>query len=533
MLKVDVINDEDLRNAVNNFISALLPHEYYEPELFTETLDTIFKYVKLSEFQLEYRLLLEALYNLNKLKISLVSYVPMLTKETFLSLLEVSISDAIVRPELGVVEWLKYEGLNSNLSIQLAREEACQRLCERALDLYSECYDLGVAGSNVMNFEPELRAAFIANVCKGCLNTQADIVRQGVRIGRKTFSGYDDWRIFTTGMISDLNHRLEEAKSENRTVLNCIENSSKLLGSLNEFFVPIARYGIPPFDDYTPILRHRMVVVVGKENIGKTKFAIDQSVNIMLEGGKVVFMCGETQQAKVYADILINYIWKKYQIVVRAEHLAVPSECPGDVQKAIGMAIDEVVSSGALVLSDAFDYGSVYEQLQALYEETQFDAVVIDHSCALVGTAGDGSLKAKVDALSHAAKQFKKNYPVCVMITSHPSTTAKDSDSRGRTTTDSATKGSQDLSTDADEVFYIRDTETLRKQGLVMIENTKRRDAGRVDYYVIMRKNFAVSAFIYDESEQASCSNVSAERAASIAMLEEVYSGGDNDEYSL
>ena len=529
MLKIDVIHDEDLQDAVNNFISALLPHEFYEPSLFTEILNAIFKYVRLEEFQLEYRLLLEALYNLNKLKVSLVNYVPMLTRDIFYSLLETSIDDAIVRPGLGVTEWLKFEGLDSNLSIQMAKENACQKLCERALELYDKCHDLGIASESVMNYEPELREAFIANVCKSSINTQADITRHDVKVGRKRYRGYSDWRVFTTNMIADLNRRLDDAESEHRTVINCIENSDKLLGSLSEFFVPIAKYGIPQLDDYTPILRHRLVVVVGKENIGKTKFAVDQAVNVILEGGKVVYMCGETQQAKVYADILINYIWKKYSIIVRAEHLVAPSECPEDVRKAIGMSIDFVVSEGALILSDAFDYSTVFQQMQSIYEDTQFDMVVIDHSCALIGNVGDGSLKAKVDALSDAVRDFRKKYPVCVMVTSHPSTTAKESDSRGKVTSDSATKGSQNLSTDADEVLYLRDNETLRKQGLIMLENTKRRDAGRVNEYVILRKNFAVSAFIYDENEQAITDDKCLERSASLELLNSVYSGDEDD----
>ena len=193
------------------------------------------------------------------------------------------------------------------------------------------------------------------------------------------------------------------------------------------------------------------------------------------------------------------------------------------------MSIDFVVSEGALILSDAFDYSTVFQQMQSIYEDTQFDMVVIDHSCALIGNVGDGSLKAKVDALSDAVRDFRKKYPVCVMVTSHPSTTAKESDSRGKVTSDSATKGSQNLSTDADEVLYLRDNETLRKQGLIMLENTKRRDAGRVNEYVILRKNFAVSAFIYDENEQAITDDKCLERSASLELLNSVYSGDEDD----
>ena len=197
------------------------------------------------------------------------------------------------------------------------------------------------------------------------------------------------------------------------------------------------------------------------------------------------------------------------------------------------MAKDFVVNNGSLILCDAFNYATVYNELVALYDNTHFDFIAIDHSCALVGSAGNGSMHDNVVALSTAVKNFRKIYPVCVMVTSHPSTTAKNSDSNGRETTDSATKGAQDLSTDADEVLYLRDNETLRKQGLVMIENLKRRDAARATDYIILRTHLAVSAFIYDEEEQASDNALGIKREAGIAMLEEMYNGGDTDNYNI
>ena len=533
LLKID-FTDEGLRGALNNFISALLPHEYYEPELFMEILATIFKYVKLKEFQLEYRLLLEALYNLGKIKVSMATYSPLLTRDIFLAILDASVQDAVVNPELGVDEWLKYEGFDTDLSVARVREDTCQRLCTRALELYDTCYDLGVNSTGVMNYEPELREAFISNVSRNSLNVQASIIRHEVRIGRKIYHGYADWRQYTTRMVAELNTRLDEALSENRTIVNCVENSERLLSTLPEFFIPISEYGIPPIDESTPILRHRMVVIVGKENIGKSKFAVDQAVNILLSGHKVAYMCGETQQGKIYADILINYIWKKFGLVVRPEHLVTPEECPTDVRKAIGMAKDTVVTEGNVILCDAFSYDTVFEQLQSLYDETQFDAVIIDHSCALVGTTGDGSLKSKIDALSSACVKFKKNYPVCVMVTSHPSTSAKNTDARGRETNDSSAKGSQNLSTDADEVFFLRDNMTLQKQGLLMIENCKRRDASRLTDYVVFRKNFAVSALISDESFQNSTNKIAMEQNEALSLAMETYNSGENPEdYSL
>lgn len=80
--------------------------------------------------------------------------------------------------------------------------------------------------------------------------------------------------------------------------------------------------------------------------------------------------------------------------------------------------------------------------------------VVIDHSCALSGSVGDGSVKSNIDRLASDTREFRKKYPVCVLVTSHPSQLAKDDLVRDRASTGSPTKGSQNLSTDADEVFF-------------------------------------------------------------------------------
>lgn len=55
--------------------------------------------------------------------------------------------------------------------------------------------------------------------------------------------------------------------------VDSVDKASTLLNSLKDRFIPIAKYGIPEIDgegefEGTPILRHRLVVVVGNENIG-------------------------------------------------------------------------------------------------------------------------------------------------------------------------------------------------------------------------------------------------------------------------
>ena len=531
MLKIDILQDEELQEAVKIFISSLLPHENYDSTYFIRNLEVIFKYIKLEEFQMEYRLLLSALSNLKRLCVSFQDYKPQLTLETFESLLEVSIGEAVMDHSLGVTEWLAYEGLESNLENEMVKDTACQKLFQRCEDLYNDCFEMAISSTDVLDREPELRAAFLATIGQQSVNTQVSIIRSGTRIGRKKLNGFDDWLQYTSQMATEIKRRLDDSDGDNRISVDSVENSTKLLSQLNEYCVPIAKWGIDPLDDYTPILKHRLVVVVANENIGKTKFCVDKATNVLLEGKSVAYMCGESSPAKVYSDILINYIWKKYDIGVTADYLVDPSECPDEVQKAIGMSIDELITEGRLTLCESFSYDTVYSELVDLYNQRAFDCLVIDHSCALSGTVGTGSMKDKVDSLAINLRIFKKAYPVCILVASHPSVTAKDALTRGKAITQSPTKDSQTLSNEADEVFILRDNETLQKQELLILQNYKRRDAARVLDDIYLRKRFEVSALIYDESQQAldSVMNLSRQQAIADLMADSDESGYDLD----
>lgn len=522
MLSIDIVNDGDLQEAVNPFISSLLPHENYNVDYFSRNLEIVFHYIQLNEFKLEYRLIFSALEKLNRLKTSISTFRPKLSRESFLSLLSNSIYDVVLDPTIGIVEFLQYEGNNSNLKIEAVKENAQQILVNRSLELYDLCYEMGENSETVMNKEPALQAAFLEHVSTHSVNVQHEILRNEVWIGRKKLCGYNDWINYTATITSEIRERLSRADEDRIVAIDSMEGSLQLLQDLVTLNQPFSTWGIEPLDNFTPILRHRLVVVVGRENIGKTKFAVDKAVNVLIDGGRVEFMCGESHKAQVFGDIMINYVFKKYNIIIRHEHVAAPEECPEDIRKIICMTIDEVASSRNLILRDAFDYATCYDELVTDYEKYHFDMCVIDHSCALIGAAGDGSVKSNIDKLASDCRIFRRKYPVCILVTSHPSTIAKESLSRDRPIDGSPTKGSQNLSVDADEVFVLRDNPTLDKQNLIVLENFKRRNAGRAED-VILQKRFDVNAFIYDPARQAADVSLELEKEEALRQYEEQF----------
>lgn len=526
MIKLQILQDEELQNALKVFVSSLLPHSGYDPGFFSQNLNSVLRYIHIDEMQMEYNVVFSAFVNLNKIKMSLPDFEPSLTRESFDSLLQVSLPETILRQDVEIQEWLRFENLADDLKVQTTRELASQKLYYRCMELYDECYSMAVKSSEAINHEAELKAAFLGHVSVQSLDAQAKILQHELRVGRNTYRGSQAWLEYSQKVTSEINERLLEVQNSSKVVLDNIGVSSELLRSLSNLYEPIADWGIPELDDATPILQHRLVVVVGAENIGKTKFAVDKAVNVIRAGGKVAYMCGESIKAQVYADILINYIWKEYDVILQPKHLTDMDLCTTEVQKIIGMAIDRITSTGALTLRDAYNYHTVYQEMEEDYQISKFDMLVIDHSLALVGGGGD-KIRENIDTLAIACREFKKAHPVCVLVTSHPSVSGKDDIRRGKKVTTSSTKGSQTLSGEADEVFTLRDNETLQKQQLLLLDVSKRRGPAQIDP-IVLKKKFEVSAVVYDAEYQAPEAAAELEQEEALRLLNQ-----DLDDYSL
>lgn len=522
MISLSILKDEDLQGVVKKFLSALLPHEKFSQKHFNQVLQVLLKYVKLEEFEMEYALLIHALNDLGKIGLAYEEFQVMLDKKTFLDLVEVSVYDSVLNPEVRMTEWLDYMGMDSNLQNERVRESACQTLYQRCQELYDECFEMQIPTTEVLRYEPELAKVFKQMALVQALNAEAEILNNHLRVGRKIYKGVDDCLEYQELVSAEIRNRLIAADSRSTITIDSIENSHQVLNLSRVDTEAIAPWEIPPLDDYTPILKHRLVVVVGNENVGKTQFAIDKAVNVLLGGKRVVYMCGESTPSVIYCRIIINYIWKKYHVITRRMDVLYPQDCPADIAKIINMSIIEIASSGLLSLVESFSYSTLGGELKALYDSNHFDMVVIDHSCALKGTAGDGSLYSKVSSLAADVLEFKKNYPVCVLVTSHPSTHGKEALERGKNVDHSTTKGSNDLSANADEVLFLEANATLKKQQLIKVWNSKRRDAAVITEPIILQTIFEVSGFVYDESHLTVDSEMTIDQQEALASLESV-----------
>lgn len=522
MLRVDILKDEILQENVEKFISALLPQENYDPACFSANLALLQKYIRLDEFSMEYYVLIKALCELDKIVTVSQNYMPKLDRNTFEEIISASLADSIASPTIRVSEWLEHEGLRSDLQIPAVRLDACQKLYARCMELYDRCFDLAELSTNVPNNMPALKSAFIGHIATETINAQVKIINGSLRVGRKVYTGFEDWLTFVTDTGAELTARvsdIEEGEDEVVT-LDTVQKAQVLMQSMGRTFESLGSYDIPELDDYTPMLRHRLAVVVGMENIGKTKFGVDKATTILLNGHKVVYMCGETQAGDLLAQILVTYVYKKFGLCVRPEYIYDSSECREDVQKAIKVATAEVIESGLLTLVGSLSYVNLYNQLIALYKETEFDALFIDHSYAL---RDKDKLDNPIESMAYSLRMFKRKFPVYILVLSHPSSSAKPLLATGRAVTISPTRGSAVLGEEADETFILRENDAQRKAGVLSLEVYKRRRAAKPEP-IVLRKRFSVNTFEYDKSLQADSDNlISTSAQAIIDSIEQSY----------
>lgn len=526
MVYIEMIDEDGIQEPLNRLISGLLPTDNYDSSYFVTILTNLNKFIKLEEFSGEYYVLMSIFLQLQRLTINTAEYKPVVTKDAVESVVQANIYNLIRNEHVRMYDLLSINGYETNLDIEINVEPAARLLFKKTLELYDKCFALEQNSAEALSYLPSLKEAMVNNVASQSLQIQTRILSSEFKFGRKMYAGAIGWLSFNEMMVAELRTRLEEENENGVVYLDSPDKALGLLESLNEMFIPLAKYGLPPMDNGTPMLRHRLVIICANENVGKTTFATDNVGQLLVEGRKVVFMCGETAKPLSLAKILANYIYKKYGVYITDQAIAHKDTLEVEKRQLIIKATLDVVESGLLTLVDSFSYDNFYKELVSIYNEHEFDAVFIDHSMALTGK---GDQYTNIGNLAVQARRFKKDYPCFVEILSHLSVIAKDAISRGKKVENSPTKGNSTLSAEADEIFILLNNEQLDKEGMLGIMNYKRRNAPKVLDDMIVKKKFNVSSFEWDDAFQSNATGLDIEAETAMKNINEFYDEDDNE----
>lgn len=495
--------DEQLCDNLNHVFSGLLPHSQYNPDTFSRLYPALLSALATKDVRgLHYVFytVFDKYFSLQK-AVGAAEFKVSITRERFITALENNLPDLVLEPQVQVKELMNEEGKSGDITIPTVQSEAMGVIYEKAMALYDTCFEFEQTYEDAMAYIVNLRDAIKANIIETGLQMQRAIISVGLRYGKHTYRGTSGWVSFSQQLVREVSEM--DLNTSEDLVCNNLDILPDVDCNVVEISEALAKYGIPQLDDVTPILRHRMVVFVAKENTGKTRIMTHLIANLIRNNIKPYLACGETKPQKMFMQIVSSYIFQEYGM-----HFS-PSDLTGDEfedlsdeDKQIVQTAKARVSCSGLIISDRLEYDNV----QAVFTEAYTmgcEAFFIDHTQSLRGRKGR-KISDLVTNLALDCREFKNNYPVYIGIASHPSTNLKDilQKEQAKDIHQSPTAQSSTLSQEADEVFILTDTDYLKKQNLLQWIVNKRRDAPIPQSFYI-KKLFHVSSYIYDPNVQS------------------------------
>lgn len=494
--------DEALTECLSSILSGLLPHGTYDSKNFGLLYPTL-KTVLDTE---DVRGLYYIFYTVLDKYMSLAASLPVgrfevrVTKERFSNALENNLPDLILEPQTDVSSLMAEEGKAADITIPTVQQEVMGVLYEKCMALYEDCFNMAQSYEDAMSRIVDLKDIIKANIIETGMGLQRVIMSTGVKVGRKFYRGPSGWLAY----VQNLSREVAELEHTEEGDLECtgLEIIASLDESNEELMSPLAGYGIPQLDDLTPMLRHRLAVLVGKENTGKTRVIIHLIAALIRKGIKPFFACGESPKSLMFNSIVSSYIYQEYGMYFETQYISGVGfdTLSLDEQQVVNTAKARVASSG-LVISKNLAYDTVVSKITHYYHHG-CEAFFIDHTQSLRGRNGR-EIGTLVTGLALDCRELKNEYPIYICLASQPSTGLKDLLQKDQTTDIhlSPTAQSAAPSQEADELFILNETEFLKTQGLLAWITYKRRGAAKPKTFYI-RKHFNVSAFEYNPKDQ-------------------------------
>lgn len=494
--------DEILCENLNHVLSGLLPHQNYNPDNFGRLYPTLKSVLPMANVRGLYYALFVVLdkYYALQMAVNEDNFQVRITRERFEKALANNLPDLVLEPQLLVKELMNEEGKSGDISIPTIQNEAMGIVYEKSLALYDSCLELEQSYEDSMAYIIDLRDSIKANVIETGMQMQRAIVSVGMKYGRHFYRGTSGWVDFVKQLVREVSEL--DINSDDDLDCNSLEVLPKTEAHAVEISEALAGYGIPQLDDATPMLQHRLVILVARENTGKTKVITHWIASLIRAGVKPYFACGESQPPAIFMQIVSSYIYQEYGLYFTESDLTGEGyNSLTEEDKQIVQTAKARVAVSGVVISNSLEYDNVYATLTEKYR-SGCRAFFIDHSQSLRGRRGRkiGDL---VTSLALDCREFKNTFAAYVCITSHPSTNLKDMLQKDQTKDmhQSPTAQSSTPSQEADELFILNETDYLRKQNLLQWIVFKRRGAAVPPSFYI-RKLFHVASYQYDPNVQ-------------------------------
>lgn len=526
--------DDELKDNLDTLISGMLPHENYDSLLFMDIHENILRYVKEDEMPLEYKILFNIIGDVIKINISTSKFNPIISRDSVDIVLSNSLMRFISTDGYKYKEWFENRGIVPNFEVMTSVELASSKVYEEVMNVYDRCYEKKINSNEALTNLVAFKSAFLECVTITITQLQVEIIQGSLKYNRKFYKGPEGWISFMNMTLAELNNRMNDELHSESNHLNSLEKAITYLEKARAMAVPISSYGIPPLDNTIPLVSNRLTVICADEGIGKTQFCTYLANNTIRDSRKVLYMFGESDASELFTIVLRNFIYKKFQRFVTVDDIKYPENASEDVQKLINLGVTELYKTGCYIDRQAYTYENLYEELVADYEKYHMDLVIIDHSASLNSTGELKTEKERIDALAIAVRNFKRDFPCQVIVTSHLSVEGRmELVKHGKIYHASPTRGSGNLSKEADDVFVLTVTEKLEKQSLRGLHVTKRRGASKHSIgSIVLKVLYNCGEWVYDKRLQNEEYN-SVEVDAAVKNLEAFYEEDGEEEIEI
>lgn len=530
--------DESLVENLNNVISGLLPTNQDNIDNFGTLYYSLISILPIDKVRGVHYVLYNILEKYNSLAVTVGTnnFKVNLTKERFENYLVNNVADLILEPKVDIKSIMAEEGKSSDLNNPAVQQEMMEVLYEKSNNLYDICFELGRTHEDAMSSLIELQSAIQSNMIETSIINQRAIMSTGIIQDKRRYIGAKGWLAYNQMVTREVTELGQVG--DNDLVCDNIEILSKVSEKLEKLKEPLANYDIPILDDFTPMLKHRLSVLVARENVGKTKVVISLIAKLIRKGVKVLFACGESVKASMFNNIVSSYIRQEYDLYFSPVLLngAGYESLSEEDKQIVSVAKARIATSGLAITTD-LEYNNVISMFTKYYN-MGYEAFFIDHSQSLKGRKGR-PINELVTNLALDCRDLKNDYPIYIMVTSHPASDLKTLFQKDQATDIqiSPTAQSQTLSTEADELFILNSNAYLKRQGLLEWITNKRRDA-EVPPPIYIKKEFNVSNFVYDAKYQGA-DEITANELQSISVNLDSVDGDiydnpyDDDEFNV
>ncbi|VYU46802.1 hypothetical protein [Clostridium paraputrificum] len=501
MIKLNFYSDEgnnELQLALEDLLSCVLPHENFKGELFILCIESINHMIKREEMPVPHGVLMKILQDFAKLKSCVDFESPELSKDHLDAILVASLEEYVKANRREVTEWALDLGTQLNLEIGTDMEKSFAMIYQETIDLYDRCFDKACKTAEYKLYLLRLRNAFKGNALYQSLIVESKILQSSEWIGKRRYAGFDDCLDYKRTFLAELTERLEDVE-ENTKTINSVLELEALRKENREKSKRLADYGIPQLDDVTPILTNRLVTICGDPGVGKTLMMTYLTARLLVNKIKVCYMCGENPRNKIYNMIIASYIGLRYGMFVTSAQVAGIEDCSEDAERIIRVAELEVMEENLLTTREYFTYDNAYDEMKSVYESTGSVVYMVDHSAALRSAPGSKLFtnKDRLDCAAIQYRNFKKDFPVGVIVASHLSVDGSKEAIKFGKVMSAPTRDSSILDKESDEEFILLMNETLKKQNLIEMQIKKRRDKEAPSDHIILSQDKEFIQFEY------------------------------------